>query len=1344
MARVVFGEGEVAGDKPLEKAAATIKVEPPPEGMAEGPGTRIGRYKLLEQIGQGGFGVVYMAEQVEPVQRKVALKVVKAGMDTKEVIARFEAERQALALMDHPNIARVLDAGTTQAGRPYFVMELVKGIPITEFCDLKKLSPAERLELFIKVCQAVQHAHQKAIIHRDLKPSNVLVTLHDGEPVPKVIDFGIAKALGPKLTEKTLFTGFAHLLGTPAYMSPEQAELSGLDIDTRSDIYSLGVLLYELLTGVTPFDKESLAKAALDEVRRMIRETEPPKPSRRLTELVAADVRRLESSSESDRASLRRLLQQRRELIHQVRGDLDWIVMKCLEKDRRRRYETANGLAMDVGRHLQYEPVVARPPSKLYEFQKTVRRHKVGFAAAGAIVLVLAAGVVVSTWQAVRATRAEREQARLRQLAETKEKTSEQVSQFLKDMLKGVGPSVALGRKTEMLREILDRTAERIGTDLKEQPEVEAELRFIIGNTYFELAEFAKAEAMHRESLRLRRLTFGPTNAATADSLSALGEAVRGYPESEALHREALAVRRQIFGNGHPDVATSLNLLAYTLYLERRLDEAESVERESLAMRRRLFGSEHLDVAISLEVLGLVLQRQSKFAEAKDAFYESLEIQKNLEDGESPGIAATLSNIARLFRDWGKPAEGEPFARESLAMRRKLLGDGHPKVAIPFRNLITILQMQGKLAEAETLGREFVKIQKTQFGGESTAVADALASLSDVVASQGKFREAENLAREVVEIRRKASGDQDQGVVNALYKLSGVLQAQGRWSDAGAVIHEEAARIRALFAEGELPVNASLRIADLMSRLGLLMRGSRKYADAEAAFREALVLRRKVYGNQHLAVADSIEVLAMTLNDQGKAAKAEPLLREAIAILKLNTHNRDLGWPLELLGWALSRQGKLTEAEACYREAVAIGTQHPWAYSRLGGLLAGRGDWEEAEPLLLKALHLFQKRSGDQFAAYTTMELGRIFSDKGKLVEAEAAFRHALLIFRSLPDRMARARALVQLADMLQAQGKHAEAEVLYREELAVRPRIPGDQAPEVALLRLNLGKTLRGQGRADEAAALYREGAKHADPNTLNGLAWPMATSPKAADRDGPTAVLLAEKAVAATARTNYQIMDTLAAAHAEAGQFTNAVCVQQKAIALIPAGQTNVREDFESRLRLFEANSPFREYWGEINRLQSAGKLADAESLLREQLAMYRLMFDADHPRVAGTLASLTHVMVEADKFTEAEPLARDCVAIRERKLPDHWSTFNAQSLLGGCLLGQEKYEEAEPLLLSSYEGMRQRKDTIPAAGKTRLNEALERLVQLYEAWGKPEQAAEWKQKLAEFEKATALAQP
>ena len=365
---------------------------------AEVPGTKIGPYKLLQEIGRGGFGVVWMAEQEEPIRRRVALKIIKAGMDTKEVIARFEAERQALALMDHPNIAHVFDAGATEAGRPYFVMELVRGTAITTYCDENRLSLEARLRLFMLVCQAVQHAHQKGVIHRDLKPSNILVTLHDGVPVPKVIDFGIAKATITPLTEKTLFTRFNAFIGTPAYTSPEQMEMSGLDVDTRSDVYSLGVLLYELLAGRPPFDTGTLMKAGLEAMRRMIREIDPPRPSHRLQTL---------SEDERTTVAIRRRTEPAK-LSVQIHGDLDWIVMQCLEKDRTRRYETASGLAADIARHLGSQPVSARPPSRTYVFAKFVRRNRLLFATGMAVAAALILGLTASTWEAIRARRSER------------------------------------------------------------------------------------------------------------------------------------------------------------------------------------------------------------------------------------------------------------------------------------------------------------------------------------------------------------------------------------------------------------------------------------------------------------------------------------------------------------------------------------------------------------------------------------------------------------------------------------------------------------------------------------------------------------------------------------------------------------------------------------------------------------------------------------------------------------------------------------------------------------------------------------------------------------------------
>jgi eukaryotic-like serine/threonine-protein kinase len=716
---------------------SNVPTAPLPLGENAQPSERIGPYKLLQKIGEGGYGIVYMAEQAEPMRRHVALKVIKLGMDTKQVIARFEAERQALALMDHPNIAKVLDAGATETGRPYFVMELVRGVRITEYCDDNNLSPRQRLELFIPVCQAIQHAHQKGIIHRDIKPSNVLVTSNDGVPLPKVIDFGIAKATAQPLTDKTLFTAFDQFIGTPAYMSPEQAGLNLLDIDTRSDIYSLGVLLYELLTGKTPFEPKELLAAGMEEMRRILREKDPPRPSTRLSTL---------NNDERTTVARRRHSDSPR-LIHLMRGDLDWIVMKCLEKDRTRRYETASGLALEIQRYLSDEPVAARPPGKVYRLQKLARRNKLAFAAGGAVAATLMLGLGLSTWLWLRERDDRRRAVAAEQKALTEAGKKGQVAKFLKDMLEGAGPSVALGRDTTLLREIVAKAADRVGQDLRDQAEVQAELQVTLGGIYCDLGKYDEAVPLLRQALTTRQRLFGNESPQAADSLEALAGAVWGQDklqEAEALYRQAVAIEEKAASHEGPEATSVLANLAGVLRQEGKLAEAESLYRQALARLRGPTDKETPEVASTLSSLATVLWSQAKLPEAESIQRQALAMRRKLLGDEHPDVSISLNNLSAILRDARKLPEAEDVCRQALAMKRKMLGNDHPDVAISLQNLASVLREEGKSAEAEPVLRECLALREKVIP-DDWRTPSTRSTLGGCLLLEKKYTEAEPL-----------------------------------------------------------------------------------------------------------------------------------------------------------------------------------------------------------------------------------------------------------------------------------------------------------------------------------------------------------------------------------------------------------------------------------------------------------------------------------------------------------------------------------------------------------------------------------------------------------------------
>ncbi len=748
-------------DHPVE-VAATANLEPPavptPEvAAAEAPGTVIGPYKLLAVIGEGGMGTVYLADQAEPIRRRVALKLIKPGMDSKQVLARFEAERQALALMDHQNIARVLDAGTTPAGRPYFVMELVKGVPITRYCDEKRLTPRERLELFVDVCRAVQHAHQKGVIHRDLKPSNVLVAPYDGRPVIKVIDFGVAKATGQQLTDKTLFTGLGAVVGTLEYMSPEQAELNNQDVDTRSDIYALGVLLYELLTGTTPMDRKRLREVGMLEVLRVIRQEEPPRPSTRLSS--SETLPKTAAARHTEPARLLRL----------VRGDLDWIVMKALEKDRDRRYETANGFAMDVLRFLGDETIVARPPTPGYRLRKFVRKNRGPVFAAALVVAVLVAGVIGTTAGLFRANAAERlatqrlvEVTEERNRADAAAAESRAVNDFLtEDLLGQADPDKNSPDKRVTVEQLLRRAEKRIDGNSRfaDKPGTEATLHYTIAKTYAKLGLLPEAERHLRRAVALRREGLGPDRPETLAAQEALADFLNLYlqrpGESEPLAKQTWEARARVLGPEDRDTLDSLDTYAIAVGLAGRKVEAIGLSRRCLDARRRTLGAEDEQTLISMNNLAVQLNEVGQHNESASLFREVFTVRRK-KAGPPSELVGTVYNLANSLDLAGDLAEADKLVAEYLEWAVRLIGPDNGQVDRLSGLAVRVALDVGRLDDAITRGQEVLGRRRKNYPPGNYQIGAVLSDLGRARALQGKYEDAERDLGEAHGIIRNA------------------------------------------------------------------------------------------------------------------------------------------------------------------------------------------------------------------------------------------------------------------------------------------------------------------------------------------------------------------------------------------------------------------------------------------------------------------------------------------------------------------------------------------------------------------------------------------------------------
>ncbi len=792
---------------------------------AEGPRASrpetIGPYTLREQIGEGGMGEVYRASQEKPIRRSVAVKIIRPGLENKSVLARFESERQALAMMDHRNIARAIDAGSMEDGRPYFVMEYVEGIPITEYCDKHQLSTSERLELLAQVCDGLNHAHQKAIIHRDIKPSNVLVAIVDDKPVPKIIDFGIAKAAAQPLTERTLFTELGQVIGTPEYMSPEQAELTGDNVDTRTDIYSLGVLMYEVLVGVLPFDPDDLRRAGFEELLRRIREDDPPRPSTRFGTLGAASTE-----------TIKRRKTTAHRLSSELRGDLDWITMKALEKDPSRRYGSATEMAADIRRYLRYEPVSAGPPGAAYRVSKFVRRHRIGVGFAAATVIFLGVFLVTTLAQS-KVIAAERDRANEEALA------AREISDFLTGLFRRADPGNAKGADITA-REILDTGAREIER-LKDKPLTQAAFMETIGEVYGVIGLFDEGKKLLEQALEIRQQYGTETEAselALAGALVELGtlHMRSGHPEiGLPMAEQAAEIHERLLGECLT-LANSLHACGNGLKDTGKWPEAEAIHRRALAIREKHDDPDEAGLSASLHGLGSMRFMVDDLKEAETFYLRSIEIGKSVEGEMSYGVGTTMHTLAMVYSVQGRYAEARPLEERSLAIREKVLGPDHPHVALSLRTLSEILTQVGEGEKAEPMAKRAAEIGLAAWGPE----------VPDVWWMQRGHSE--------------------------------VLNAIGRSEEALAIMEPLVAYIETQPRRVEYALH--------LAELGACYRGLQRYEDSKTAYGKSIEVSVNEDGEDSPYTAEFRLGLARTLAASGSTEEARALYETALEVLE--------------------------------------------------------------------------------------------------------------------------------------------------------------------------------------------------------------------------------------------------------------------------------------------------------------------------------------------------------------------------------------------------------------------------------------------------------------------------
>ena len=745
-------------------SAAGVSIGAPPK--------LIGPYQLIRRLGEGGMGQVWLAEQTAPVRRQVALKLIKVGRYDDSVLQRFYAERQSLAIMDHPSIAKVFDAGATSDGQPYFVMEYVAGEPITKYCDDKRLGIRERLELLIKVCEGVQHAHQKAVMHRDLKPANILVVEVDRKPVPRIIDFGLAKAAHPQLNDETLVTQLGGWVGTPGYA--EQADPAVVDVDTRTDVYSLGAVLYVLLTGSLPFENKDWRKLRFDEFLRQLRDDDPPSPSTKVG-----------TDKEWSQATSKARATEPRQLVSLLHGDLDWITMKALEKERDRRYGTPMELAADIERYLNHEPIVARPASTPYRVGKYVRRHRVGVTVAAALVLLLAGFAVLQAVQ-VRRIRAERDRtARERDRAN-------RITDFMQQIFEVSDPSESRGNSVTA-RELLDKASAEIDSGLANDPDAQAQMLQVMGDVYRGLGLYAQAEPLLARSLEIRRRVLGPNDPATLDSMSSLAILMHREgreAEAEKVQREVLETERRILGPTDARTVASTAQLAAIIFEQGHYADAEKLDRDALAVEQQNHRTESRQAIMIESNLAFTLEEEGHYRESDQLQRQALDAAERVMGSEHPDTLRIMSRLALLEEKEGRFSDEEKLFRQVIDIERKVLGPDHPQTLQSLEALTVPLRQLGKLEEAEKLSRHVIEQQSRTLSPDSRVLLASKSSLANTLLSEKRYDEAERLWRQILDSDRRALGAEHPNTLLTMSNLANTLMEAGKYSEAEKLYRE--------------------------------------------------------------------------------------------------------------------------------------------------------------------------------------------------------------------------------------------------------------------------------------------------------------------------------------------------------------------------------------------------------------------------------------------------------------------------------------------------------------------------------------------------------------------------